>query len=178
MLILGIFLFTTQREAISHFIKNKLISAGIDGIRGGSSVEEKKILENQNKADEKPKESTENTTMSVSTTILPNYQKLYTLESIYTVIFGSQIKLLKKLRLNGETGLSYQEIAADFEKTKIESWNHMTEKWTLEKYLSFLLSQNLIEEISETKLSYKISVFGIEFLDHLEKNNYKMFKPL
>jgi hypothetical protein len=183
ILVLGVFLFNTQKESISYFIKNRLISAGFDGIIA-SPKEQEKILDNQDRADEKTEENTTiNTNTLTSTTTPPDfektdYRKLYTLESIYTVIFGSQIKLLEKLRLNGEMGLSYQEIAADFEKTKIESWNHMTEKWTLDKYLSFLISQNLIEKINIGSLSYKISVFGIEFLDHLEKNNYKMIKSL
>ena len=81
-------------------------------------------------------------------------------EQIYHLIFGSQIKLLKRLNQSLGVGLSKEDVEDYFETIKI-AFPEVIRNWNLADYLSFLLSRALI---TRQENNYHITIKGIEFL--------------
>ena len=100
-----------------------------------------------------------------------NLQTALFLERTYIAIYGSQIKLLEKLRIIGIQGIRYENIAADYEKIK-QFWSYLR-SYSLTNYLKFLEDSKLIEPNNlNNNLFYKITPTGIDFLQYIEALNY------
>jgi len=79
-------------------------------------------------------------------------------EKIYNIIFGSQIKLLKKLN----EGTKHKDYIESYCKSIIENHNEMS-NWNQDDYLNFLFNNTLIIFDKEKEL-YAITNYGNEFL--------------
>lgn len=91
-------------------------------------------------------------------------------ESIYSSIFGSQIRILEKLNtLNPETT---ESLKVFYDNAK-ERYPDFYEDYTYEQYLNFLFSFNLIRE-DEGKVS--LTILGIDFLKYLAETNKNLYK--
>jgi hypothetical protein len=98
-------------------------------------------------------------------------------ERTYQTIFGSQIKLLEELRLRGTIGIYYEDIAAYYEQIK-KQWPSLN-SYALESYINHLTNSSLIELFfEENKRKYRITAFGIDFLEYIQKLNYTKIKTL
>lgn len=86
-------------------------------------------------------------------------------EEVYRIIYGSQISLLKVANENRVKG-----ITVDFVKTRFVSFQQMFaptfEKWDVDTYMQYPLSAELIVKDFQV---YKITQFGVEFLEWLVK---------
>ncbi|MBI5888237.1 MAG: hypothetical protein HZB82_05950 [Deltaproteobacteria bacterium] len=81
-------------------------------------------------------------------------------EQTHSVIFGSQIFLLKKLNEVAGQGKPQEFIVAHFENTK-KIYPATFEKWSLEQYLSFLFSWSLLTVKDN---NYHITNLGVDYL--------------
>lgn len=81
-------------------------------------------------------------------------------QSVYNLIFGSQIQLLKSLNNNRDTGLSKAQ-ANEHYNVIINNYPTPLSKWNIDNYLHFLTQSKLITLENE---SYKITHFGVDFL--------------
>ena len=98
-------------------------------------------------------------------------QVLQWFEKTYSLIFGSQIALLKSLSANF-SGFSFDDITTYYESFKKQ---HPVEYniWNIDNYLNFLFSSNLIVRNREI---IQITESGREFLMLLTKAGYTEFK--
>lgn len=87
-------------------------------------------------------------------------QLLLQFEQIHSVIFGSQIFLLKKLNEVAGQGKPQEFIASHFENIK-NLYPASFEKWSLEQYLLFLFSRSLL---TVKDYNYHITFLGVEYL--------------
>lgn len=92
-------------------------------------------------------------------------------ERIYNIIFGSQIKLLESLIINGSAGILYEDIAAYYQGVKAK-WPNLN-SYPLENYLGYLMNSGLIILFSEgIQKKYKVTPLGIDFIEYINKLNY------
>jgi len=98
--------------------------------------------------------------------------ELINFEKFYNFIFRSQIEMLKFLKTN-PIGLNQTVVNSFFINTGLSkkfAW------WDLNKYLSFLFTNNLI---TYSNNSYKITARGLAFLQYLKLSGYAGYeKPL
>jgi hypothetical protein len=97
---------------------------------------------------------------------LAGTQLLLAFEQIHGTIFGSQIKLLKKLNeLVGE-GRPSEFIENHFRDVQ-ENFPELPKEWDLEKYLEFMFSHLLIVK---NENQYHITNIGVEYLTWVARN--------
>ena len=116
----------------------------------------------------------EGDTASVLIRYLAATQIFLSFEFVYSLIFGSQIFLLKTLRQASKVGLTPKGMQQHFEWVK--SRNPETfDEWNLEEYLVFLFEQGLMIMQDD---NYLITIRGVEFLVWLAKvgrTEYRQF---
>jgi len=95
-------------------------------------------------------------------------------EQIYSLIFGSQIFLLKKLNEVAGQGKPREFVAAHFEQIK-SLFPEILGNWSSEQYLAFLLSRLLITMEGNT---FHITNLGVEYLTWMIRNGRREDKPL
>jgi hypothetical protein len=110
---------------------------------------------------------TEGDTIRILVRHLAATQLVLDFEQIHSLIFGSQIYLLKKLNEVVGQGLDREFIETHFKH--VQQLFAELVSWSLEKYLLFLFGRNLIT-ISDGK--YHITVKGVEFLVWLVKTGH------
>lgn len=86
-------------------------------------------------------------------------------EKIYSIIFGSQIEMLKLLRV--ESSMSKVSFTVEFQY--VRSKFGIYDSWSEKDFLTILLNNRLIEEEAEVLI---ISPKGLDFLRYIEENNY------
>lgn len=96
-------------------------------------------------------------------------QLILDFEQIHSLIFGSQIFLLKKLNEVAGQGHETQFVEKHFQHVQQLFPNDLG-TWTLEQYLAYLVGRNLIT-ISGGK--YHITVKGVEFLVWMVKTGHR-----
>ena len=106
---------------------------------------------------------------------LAGTQLILEFERIHSLIFGSQIFLLKQLNIAIPIGYSETDTYAFFEKVKQIHRDSFTD-WDSEKYLTFLISKSLIlkNEINEIH----ITNMGVEYLTWIARNGISDDRPL
>ena len=90
-------------------------------------------------------------------------QLLYRAESLYRLIFGSQIAFLRRLN---ERGAQPASVARSFFERAQHRAPHFYDGYTFSDWIGFLLRQATVVHISD-KDSYAISVFGQKLLEFL-----------
>ena len=98
---------------------------------------------------------------------------IYRFQSIYDLIFGSQIYLLQNLNSHG---LANQDILAyHYNPAKIK-YPEIYENYSLDDWTAFLLNFNLISKLNDNRI--EMTSVGIDFLKYIteaRKNLYKDF---
>jgi hypothetical protein len=87
-------------------------------------------------------------------------------EQIHSLVFGSQIYLLKRLNEVVGLGQTPESIKAHFENVQ-RLFNDAFSSWSQEKYLEFLFNRNLIA-LQDSR--YHITAVGKEYLIWIAKN--------
>lgn len=96
-------------------------------------------------------------------------------QGVYNLIFGSQIRLLKDLLTNINSGLSKIQVTEYFNKIA-KTYPDQFSTWNIDTYLSFLIQAKLVVLDSE---SYRITDFGVDFLTWLQRSGLQQEnKPL
>jgi len=101
-------------------------------------------------------------------------QILLGFEQIHNMIFGSQIFLLKKLNEVAGQGQTSDFVAKHFAHVKGLFPDYLG-NWTLDQYLSFLLSRSLITTKGNV---YHITNLGVEYLTWMIRNGRREDNPL
>lgn len=86
-------------------------------------------------------------------------------EKIYSIIFGTQIKLLR----NTLNGYSIPVALYYFKITQQEF--HIFQSWTFSDFVR-VLENNLLINFSKDKNTIEITKKGLEFLSYIDQNNY------
>lgn len=86
-------------------------------------------------------------------------------EKIYSIIFGSQIEILKLLR--ADSSMSKASFSVEFQY--VRSKFGIYESWSEEDFLTILLNNKLIEDKDDFLTA---SPKGLDFLRYIEENNY------
>lgn len=107
---------------------------------------------------------------------LAGSQLLLQFENIHSLIFGSQIYLLKELNPNNSMGMKEEDVVIHFEKVK-QTYPDSFLNWDCEQYLSFLYARVLIVKSEEDKLIH-LTNFGGEYLVWIARNGRTETKPL
>ncbi|MDD5197772.1 MAG: hypothetical protein PHN60_02835 [Candidatus Gracilibacteria bacterium] len=93
-------------------------------------------------------------------------------ERIYYYIYGSQINLLKKLKLYGTDGMNLLDVVAHFEMIK-NIYGDFYKDMNIEKYLEFLAANNLLEKKENGGVMFiRITQPGNEFIEYLMFQKY------
>ncbi len=119
--------------------------------------------------------STEGDTVRVLTRHLAATQLLVTFEKVHSVIFGSQIYLLKKLNESIDEGRSFEVVHAHIDAVK-NSFSDQLSDWSYEQYLAYLYSNILIVDGENEKLH--ITNLGVEYLTWIIRNGRNENKSL
>jgi len=93
-------------------------------------------------------------------------QILLKFEQIHTLIFGSQIFLLKQLNQVVGQGFSREKIEAHFEEVQ-ELFSEELGSWSVDEYLGFLLGSSLLIERDNV---YHLTNLGVEYLTWIVRN--------
>ncbi|VVO20333.1 hypothetical protein PS712_04182 [Pseudomonas fluorescens] len=93
------------------------------------------------------------------------WRVLWYFETIYSYIYGGQIRLLQLLNQRGTMGMTLAEVEAEWEEHKSRNKPTM-DKWEMQPYLDFLKSRELILLEGDT---LKITFTGNEFLTWMAK---------
>jgi len=101
----------------------------------------------------------DNATVKVLVRHLAATRLLLDFEQIYNTIFGSQIRLLKRLNEVTGSGRAREYVQEYFEMVKI-AFDPIS-NWTIDTYLNFLFSSKLLTVEGE---NYHITVKGVDFL--------------
>jgi hypothetical protein len=96
-------------------------------------------------------------------------------EEIHSLIFGSQIHLLKQLNMSIPIGLSEYEVIAHYERVK-QLFIDILAEWDSDKYLDFLYSKLLITKNEDNNIH--ITNLGVEYLTWIIRNGLREDKPL
>ena len=99
---------------------------------------------------------------------------LLSFEQIHSLIFGSQIFLLKELNEVAGQGKPKEFIDSYYQDVQ-KLFSEQLGSWTLEQYLSFLLGRLLITIADNT---YHITNFGVEYLTWIVRNGRREDNPL
>lgn len=99
---------------------------------------------------------------------------LLDLEQVHSLIFGSQIFLLKKLNEVVGQGKPQEFVISHFENVKKLFPNEIGQ-WSLEQYQSFLLGRLLITINNNI---YHITNLGVEYLTWIARNGKSEDRPL
>ena len=97
---------------------------------------------------------------------LAGTQLLLAFEQIHGTIFGSQIRLLKKLNELVGHGRPTEFVESYFNEVR-EQYPELPDEWDLEKYLEFMFSHLLI---TKNKSQYHITNLGVEYLTWVARN--------
>lgn len=97
---------------------------------------------------------------------LAGTQLLLAFEQIHGAIFGSQIKLLKKLNEFVGKGRPAEFVGNHFREVQAH-YPELPNEWDLEKYLEFLFSHLLIVK---NENQYHITNLGVEYLTWVTRN--------
>lgn len=98
-------------------------------------------------------------------------------ERVHSIIFGSQLFLLKQLNSKAPNGIPETEVFSYFERIKqqfIETFNN----WTPEQYLSYLYLKLLITKSESDNENIHLTNFGVEYLTWITRNGLTEDKPL
>jgi len=98
---------------------------------------------------------------------------LYDFETIYSSIFGGQIKFLNYLNQRLATGCAMSEVEAYWETHKLQFAPHM-DAWTVDNYLEFLRFRGLIRSVGSAIF---LTTKGHEFLVWLMQSGKSQEKP-
>jgi len=85
-------------------------------------------------------------------------------EKIYSIIFGSQIEILKLLT-KGEMELSTFSVEFNYTSYKYKVY----EDWSEEEFLRILIKNQLVVN---NELNLQITTKGLDFLNYIQENNY------
>lgn len=119
--------------------------------------------------DEKQTESTPKTKEIEKIKSDLDYTQIYLdFERIYRLIFGSQIELLKRLRLQESIGGEELKNTASF-FVLTQNFYELLKSWTFDQYLKFLFDAGLIHMKNDR---YLISDKGKAFLSYIEFLNF------
>lgn len=155
------------RKDLGHFI-----SRNISKIRGKVAGQEfeidlNKLKESQSEAVKValPKKLAEESNPEIE-----KLKKELEFEKIYSIIFGSQVDILKKIRDgNGSAGKGL----VVFEFVHLKQFYPIYNSWSVDEFLGILLNNKLIVENQNIeKTSYQITQKGLDFLKYIEENNY------
>lgn len=105
---------------------------------------------------------------------LAGTQILLAFERVHSLIFGSQIYLLKKLNEVVGQGRDLEFVLNHFAHVKGISPNELGD-WDAEQYLAYLYSQILIKRHMD---QFHITNFGVEFLTWMARNGRREDKAL
>lgn len=105
---------------------------------------------------------------------LAGTQLLLAFERIHSLIFGSQINLLKTLNEVAGQGRPLREMSQYFEKVRIAFKEELGD-WSLEQYLGYLFGQNLIVRHDN---QFHITHLGVEYLTWMARNGRREDHPL
>lgn len=99
---------------------------------------------------------------------------LLSFEQIHSLIFGSQIFLLKKLNVVAGQGRSIEFVHAHIDHIK-SLYSDQLSTWSYEQYLAFLYGKTLIIRDGNT---VHITNLGVEYLTWIARNGRKENSPL
>ena len=116
---------------------------------------------------------TESETVKVLLRHLAGTQLFLTFEQIHSIIFGSQLHLLKLLN-SSSSGFSEEEVSRFFEGV-VRKFPDPFKNWTEKEYLSYLYSSLLITK-KESKVD--ITNLGVEYLTWIIRDGVSENKPL
>lgn len=116
---------------------------------------------------------TEGDSIKILTRHLAVTQLVLDFEQIHSLIFGSQIYLLKKL--NEVTGQGKSEEFIDTYFSQVKDMFKELQEWTSEQYLSFLIGRTLI---TAKDGQYHITNKGVEFLTWMVRTGRREDRPL
>lgn len=105
---------------------------------------------------------------------LAGTQILLAFERVHSLIFGSQIYLLKKLNEVAGQGRDLKFVLNHFEHVKGIFPNELGD-WNADQYLAYLYSQILITRYMD---QFHITNFGVEFLTWMARNGRREDKAL
>ena len=172
--------FRSEIKGLLNRIQSAKLPGGIEVLLPGKQKLPQKNTPNKiggsvkNKKEEIKREiSADNSQTQVNELLnqLATYQVALIFERGYQSIYGSQIKLLDILRLRGQEGLSYEDLAAFYQQTRL-TWPTLN-SYSLNSYLGYLLNIGLAEKIfTDSKTYIKITPMGIDFLEYIEQLNY------
>jgi len=97
---------------------------------------------------------------------LAGAQLLLGFEQIHSSIFGSQIRLLKKLNELAGVGRSVEFMSEHFEEVKKRN-PELSDDWDMDKYLEFMFLHLLI---TQDRSQYHITNLGVEYLTWVARN--------
>lgn len=171
--VFGDFYSETPKNLQPKKAKNDNVQELIDRIGNSIVISE---LENNIKQELKEKElEIEGETDKVLLRHLAGTQLLLEFERIHSVIFGSQLYLLRQLNSNLGNGITESDVFEHFDRVKqhfSESYNN----WDANQYLSFLFSKLLITK-DENNIIH-LTNLGVEYLIWITRNGQSENKPL
>lgn len=92
-------------------------------------------------------------------------------EKIYSIIFGSQIELLKDISVFKD--LPYTKLTGYFYFLDKKREFSIFDSWNYDEYLKVLINNNLIElKPIESDQKLEITKKGLDFLVYIDENNY------
>lgn len=187
ILVFGVFFVLLFKKNIRNLI-DRIIEVGKGGIKCNSMPEQTPVLDNvEKKLNENSQEfllpTIKHNISLINKYITENKDKFPTdkeeiehlkycladitfilrCERVYQIIFGSQIRVLKKL--NAGIDVSIEEINIILEENK-KALPLVFEKWDVNMYMYFLIESNLIEVIEE---KYLITNFGMDFIKWMNR---------
>ncbi len=101
-------------------------------------------------------------------------QLILDFEQIYSMIFGSQIRLLQKLNQSVNRGIQIEELQSYFEQTQ-KNFPQPLSTWSLDGYLKFLIGRYLIVAKGN---SYCLTDKGVEYLSWMTNKGKFENKPI
>ena len=104
---------------------------------------------------------------------LAGTQLILEFEKIHSVIFGSQLYLLRMLNSSPE-GMPEENVSHFYGKVKLQFFESL-KNWAVENYLAYLYSSALITKKDN---NVYLSNFGVEYLTWIVKNGIAEDKPL
>jgi len=95
-------------------------------------------------------------------------------EQVHNLIFGSQIRLLRRLNEVVGQGQTSEDIAAYFDHVK-ELFEEQLGGWSLDEYMGFLVGRSLVIVNENT---YHVTNLGVEYLTWMARNGRSENRPL
>jgi len=96
-------------------------------------------------------------------------------EYTYTMIFGSQLRILAKALQAGKTGLSLDELRTDYEEM-LKAARRTELDYSMSSFISFLTNNRLIELGDDSR--YRVTAIGRAFLRYLHSQGRSLSKAL